>query len=200
MQTAKPSTPAPAFAFDTELLDQFPTIVWIDDGHGNCVYANRYALAFTGRTMDDERDLGWLETLHPADRESYQTGYQNAVTKLTTFETEFRLRRHDGEYRWMFERGNPLHDEAGKFVGYIGFSYDVTERREADAALGEIEEQVRLLGLATRDLVWSWDARTDRVIHNAAFAQARGSSGIEIETARPPARSTTVRLFSRSLI
>ena len=172
METAPPT--APAIAFDQALLDQFPTIVWIDDGHGQCVYVNRFALAFTGRTMEDERGLGWIGTLHPADRENYQRAYEIAVAQRTTFETEFRLRRHDGEYRWMFERANPLYDAGGRFIGYVGFSYDITERRDADAALGEIEEQVRLLGLATRDLVWSWDARTDRVIHNTAFAEALG--------------------------
>ena len=177
METALPLAAAGsplAIAFDRELFDQFPAIVWIDDAHGRCLYLNRFALAFTGRTIEQERDLGWLETLHPADRENYLRTYELAAGQGRNFETEFRLCRHDGEFRWIFERASPLRDGAGKVIGYLGFSYDITGRREADAAFREIEEQVRLLGLATRDLVWSWDMRTDRVIHNAAFAEVLG--------------------------
>ena len=169
-----PDVLPPEIALDRALLDQFPTLVWIDDTHGQCIYLNPFALAFTGRTFEEERGLGWLEAIHPADRDSYLHAYKLALSQHRVFEAEFRLRRHDGEYCWVFERASPLRNAAGVFSGYIGFSYDITQRREADAALREIEEQVRLLGLATRDMVWSWDARSDRVIHNAAFSEALG--------------------------
>jgi PAS domain S-box-containing protein len=169
-----PDPPTPEIVFDRALLDQFPTLVWIDDLRGQCLYMNRFALTFTGRTFEEERGQGWLETVHPADRDNYVRTYQLAVAQHRVFETEFRLRRHDGEFCWMFERARPLHNTAGAVAGYIGFSYDITQRREADIALREIEEQVRLLGLATRDMVWSWDARSDRVIHNEAFAETLG--------------------------
>ena len=61
-------------------------------------------------------------------------------------------------------------------MGFVAFCFDATDRREADAARREIEEQVQLLSLATRDFVWSWDARTNLVIHNAAFGEALGEA------------------------
>ena len=88
---------------------------------------------------------------------------------------DYRLRRHDGEYRWVFDRSRPVEID-GKFVGFIGFAVDVTERRDLDASRRDMEEQVRLLTLATRDLVWSWDARTGRVIHNKAFSEILGDA------------------------
>src|SRR4051812_11157258 len=110
---ASPSDQSSELPFDCTLLEQFPTIVWIDDVRGHCVYLNRYALDFTGRSMDEERGLGWHSTLHPVDLENYLASFQLAVELRRPFEAEFRLLRHDGDFRWMFERASPLHDQHG---------------------------------------------------------------------------------------
>ncbi|MEQ1861121.1 MAG: PAS domain-containing protein [Chthoniobacteraceae bacterium] len=164
------------FQFDRRLLDDFPSMVWFDNAEGHLVYANAAALEFTGREAADEVGLGWLDVVHPADRDSYLATYGAAREALGFFEIEYRLRRHDGVYRWVLDRARPMLDDAGELLGYIGFTDDTTERREIDAARRDVEEQVRVLGLATLDWVWSWDARTGRVVHNAAFAEALGDA------------------------
>ncbi len=163
-----------SFRVDRRMLDEFPSMVWFDNANGHLVYINRAALEFTGRSMTHEVGLGWLDMVHPADRDKYLADYRVAREARRPFEMEYRLRRKDGVYRWILDRGQPVLDEAGTFLGYIGFSYDATERRDVDNVRREIEEQVRVLGLATRDWVWSWDARTDRVVHNAAFTEILG--------------------------
>jgi PAS domain S-box-containing protein len=159
---------------DRALLDQLPVMVWFDNALGKCIYVNEAGLAFTGRTFEQEQGEGWITSVHPADRENYLAAYRSARQAKRLFEVEYRLRRHDGEYRWVMERGSPIKDSRGELRGYLGFRHDTTERREIDSVRREIEEQVRLLGLATRDWVWSWDSRTDRIIHNKAFTDALG--------------------------
>src|SRR5687768_1617055 len=90
---AEPSTST--LPFDFTPLEQFPTIVWFDDVHGHCVYLNRYALDFTGRSLEEERGLGWVQALHPSDVEGYLQAYHLALGLRHPFEVEFRLRRHD---------------------------------------------------------------------------------------------------------
>ncbi len=156
------------------MLDDFPTLVWASGADGKFTYFNKSYLEFTGRTMGEECGNGWVDCVHPDDRERLQELFTNTFAVRQPYEIEYRLRRRDGVYRWVVDRGNPLHDPTGKYSGYIGFCYDTTDRRVMDSARREIEEQARLLGLATRDMVWSWDQRTDRAINNAAFANTLG--------------------------
>ena len=162
---------APAgFEVDRKLLDALPVMIWFDDASGSCLYANEAATSYTGK----HAEIGWREAIHPEDRAIFESTYRIAREAEQSFEIEFRLRRRDGEFRWVLKRGNPVLNDQGDVVGYIGFCLDTTERRGGDSVRREMEEQVRLLGLATRDWVWCWDARTDRVIHNASFAAALG--------------------------
>jgi PAS domain S-box-containing protein len=178
MLLRRPDPPEPlnptGLLIDRDLLDQLPVMVWFDNSLGKCIYVNKAGLTFTGRTFEQEQGDGWLAGIHSADRENYVASRHTARQSKRLFEIEYRLRRHDGEYRWVMERGTPIMDPRGELRGYLGFRHDTTERREIDSVRREIEEQVRLLGLATRDWVWSWDSRTDRIIHNKAFADALG--------------------------
>lgn len=174
LQPKMSSGSALAAPFDTTILEQFPAMVWIDDPNMECVFMNRCALEFTGRSREREEGTGWMEPMHPDDRASYLALYREAFAVRREFDVEYRLRRHDGVYRWVLEKGAPLQDELGKFGGYLGFFSDVTERRKADAARREVEEEVRILGLITRDFVWNWDAQAGRVVCNDAFGDTLG--------------------------
>ena len=161
------------FVFNRALLDCFPTMVWCSDHGGNCIYYNGAFTEFTGNDRATNFTAGWLGAIHPEDRGKCAQSLKQAVAAKELLQMEYRLRRHDGEYRWVFDRSRPV-EIGGKFAGFIGFCVDVTERRDMDASRRDMEEQVRLLTLATRDMVWSWDARTGRVIHNTAFSEVLG--------------------------
>jgi PAS domain S-box-containing protein len=129
-----------------QLVHQVPAIVWRTDPTGQCDYFNLRWLAFTGRPLADELGDGWTAGVHPDDLERGMTLYRDHLAAREAFEIEYRLRRHDGVYRWMLGCGVPRCDRAGAFAGYLGSSVDVTERREAERELRRLQEMQR--GLA----------------------------------------------------
>ncbi|MFO0583989.1 MAG: PAS domain S-box protein [Anaeromyxobacter sp.] len=119
------------------LVEQSPMIIWRADASGACDWFNATWLAFTGRTMAEEVGDGWTEGVHPDDLDYCLQVYRTAFEKREPFEMEYRLRRHDGAWRWILDRGAPSRSPEGEFLGYIGNCVDVTERVEATAALKE---------------------------------------------------------------
>lgn len=123
------------------LADFAPVMIWVADPDRNSVYFNRPWLDFTGRALDEELGRGWIEGIHPDDREGALAAFAAAYAALEPFETEYRLRRADGEYRWLIDKGVPLVDE-GKLRGYVGSCLDVTDRVADRAAEDEKRAQV----------------------------------------------------------
>ncbi|MES2607097.1 MAG: PAS domain-containing sensor histidine kinase, partial [Pseudomonadota bacterium] len=113
------------------LIEHSPVMVWRAGLDANCDYFNETWLAFTGRTLEQEAGNGWAEGVHPDDLDRCVTYYLDHFHRQAAFEMEYRLRRHDGEYRWIFDRGVPYNDDSGVFAGYIGSCVDVDERYRA---------------------------------------------------------------------
>jgi PAS domain S-box-containing protein len=131
------------------LVEQAPIMIWRADVTTTCDYFNEQWLAFTGRTMELEMGNGWAEGVHPDDLRRCLDIYLTSFEQRKVFEMEYRLRRHDGVYRWIFDRGAPFLDSNGAFAGYIGSCIDVTDRVEAREELHRAQEAEvhRLRGL-----------------------------------------------------
>ena len=112
-----------------------PMMVWMSSTDKLCTFVNRSWLEFTGRPIEAELGKGWIEGVHPDDHETSLKAYWAAFDKRQGFKSEFRLRRHDGEYRWVFGEGVPRYTPEGDFAGYVGSCLDVTERRTTEEAL-----------------------------------------------------------------
>jgi PAS domain S-box-containing protein len=112
-------------------------MIWRSGLDANCDYFNETWLAFTGRTLEQEMGEGWAEGVHPDDLARCVAFYLDHFHRREAFEMEYRLRRHDGVYRWIFDRGVPFTDDGGAFAGFIGSCIDVDERRRAQ----ETEQQ-----------------------------------------------------------
>ena len=127
------------------LVESSPVMIWRSGRDANCDYFNETWLAFTGRTLDQEMGEGWVEGVHRDDLARCVSYYLDHFHRRQPFEMEYRLRRHDGVYRWIFDRGVPFNDDSGEFAGFIGSCIDVDESRNAEQARRQhSEEQLAL--------------------------------------------------------
>ena len=129
------------------MADHAPVLLWMAGTDGKCEFFNRGWLEFTGHSIDEEIGSGWAGGIHPEDFQRSMSLYLDAFVARRRFNMEYRLRRHDGEYRWVYDQGAPLFESDGHFMGFIGSCVDVTEQRLARDALRqatiELEERVR---------------------------------------------------------
>jgi PAS domain S-box-containing protein len=123
------------------IVEQAPILIWRAGVEGECDYFNERWLAFTGRSLAQEAGSGWAEGVHPDDLDRCLGIYLGAFRKREVFEMEYRLRRHDGDWRWIFDRGVPVYGDDGAFAGYVGSCVDIHDRVEARAALDRAKER-----------------------------------------------------------
>jgi PAS domain S-box-containing protein len=119
-----------------------PVMICMSDIDKLCSYFNQGWLDFTGRYLEEEMGDGWAERIHPEDLEECLKTYTTAFDSRERFQMEYRLRRHDGEYRWIFYSGVPRFNADGSFAGYIGSGIDVTERKLAEEALSTLSQKL----------------------------------------------------------
>lgn len=107
--------------------DTAPMLLWMSGTDKLCTYFNRGWLDFTGRTLEQELGNGWTEGVHPEDLDRCCSSYVQAFDARQKFKLEYRLRRHDGEYRWILDCGVPRYSPDASFCGYIGSCVDVSD-------------------------------------------------------------------------
>ena len=127
------------------LADSAPVLIWMSDISMRGIYFNRAWLDFTGRPTEREAGDGWMELLHPEDGAPIEAA-REAFDARQPFQVQFRLRRHDGVWRWMLNSGKPRFNLNGEFTGYTGSCIDITERFEAEE---EARRQFRLMQTIT---------------------------------------------------
>jgi PAS domain S-box-containing protein len=135
------------------MADGAPVLLWVADTAGLMTYVNRGWLTFTGRTVEQEAGNGWAKGVHPDDLARYLDTRATALATREPYETEYRLRRHDGAYRWLLDTGSPRFEQDGTFAGFIGSCVDIHDRKQA-------EQDQMFLSEATRILASSLDYHT----------------------------------------
>jgi PAS domain S-box-containing protein len=130
------------------LADHAPVMLWMSGLDGLCDFFNSTWLNFTGRSLDQERGNGWAEGVHPDDFQDCMDRYLAAFVARQAFRMEYRLRRADGQYRWILDHGVPRHAAGGSFEGFIGSCIDITDMREAAQA---VQQRTNALSAALRE-------------------------------------------------
>ncbi|MEH2091267.1 PAS domain S-box protein [Nostoc sp.] len=135
------------------LAEASASIVWRAAPWGNVVDEIPTWQAFTGQSLEQYKGWGWVEALHPEDRSSMVEIWQQAFPTRSVAVAEYRVLRHDGEYRYMNIRGVPILDEIGEIREWVGMCVDITERKQAEAKLRDSEACFRLLAENSTDII-----------------------------------------------
>jgi PAS domain S-box-containing protein len=135
------------------MADAAPVLLWMSDTDGLCTFFNQTWLDFTGRTLDQEWGVGWAEGVHFEDLQRCLDIYVENFNQRRVFEMEYRLRRRDGEFRWILDRGHPRTTPDGTFAGFIGSCIDITERRALEGDLRRaVQVRDEFLSIASHEL------------------------------------------------
>jgi PAS domain S-box-containing protein len=124
------------------MANNAPVLLWMAGPDGLCDFFNQGWLSFTGRSLAEELGNGWAEGVHHEDFARSMQVFLEGFVARRPFAMEYRLRRHDGEYRWIFDQGAPRFEEDGSFVGFIGSCVDITAQREARDTLGQLNQML----------------------------------------------------------
>ncbi len=140
------------------LVKASAAIVWTTSAEGEVHADQPDWRTFTGQGFAQLTGLGWLDAVHPDDRERTTDAWATALKNRTPYQVEHRIRRHDGEYRHMVARGVPIPADGGTIREWVGVHTDVTEQRRADEALRQAENRFRLLVQNSSDILTMFDA------------------------------------------
>ncbi len=125
------------------IINTIPTLAWSARPDGYCDFLNQSWLDFTGLAPEQAHGWGWSDAIHPEDRDKLLQYWQSAITSGVLSETEARMRRFDGVYRWTLIRANPWRDESGSIVKWYGTNTDIDDRKRAEEALRASEANLR---------------------------------------------------------
>ncbi|HEU4833939.1 MAG TPA: sigma 54-interacting transcriptional regulator [Pyrinomonadaceae bacterium] len=127
------------------LADTAPVMIWLTGVDKKCTYLNKQWLEFTGRNLEEQLGGGWADGIHADDYRHTLENYETHFDERKPFEMEYRLRRYDGEFRWIFDAGAPRLSNDGTFLGYIGTCLDITERKESEVKVQKAHEELQQL-------------------------------------------------------
>ena len=153
------------------MADTAPVMIWVSDTDKLRTFFNRTWLTFTGRSMEEEHGAGWRKGVHPHDLERYLGIYTSAFDGRRDFQIEYRLRRADGEYRWVLSSGIPRFAPSGAFAGYIGSTIDITDlKRIQEEALSK--QKLETLVSLTRGIAHDFNNMVGAILALAELAES----------------------------
>jgi two-component system, chemotaxis family, CheB/CheR fusion protein len=174
------------------MADTAPVMIWVAGTDKGCTFFNKSWLAFTGRTMQQELGDGWALSLHPDDRDRCLDNYSSSFYARLGFQLETRLRRADGEYRWVLWTGVPRFAPNGIFAGYIGSCIDVTEvRRSQEEQLAR--QKLERVGTLAGGIAHDFNNILGGILAHSELALAQLGSGSHPEEELQKIRAVATR-------
>jgi len=154
-----------------QLTDTVPAMIWITAPNGNCTYLNKHWYDYTGQTIEESVDFGWLDIIHAGDKEKAGTDFMQANTRQTSFNAVYRLRNKNGEYRWVIDNGSPRYNADGVYEGMIGTVVDVHEQRMAEEMLRYRKALLEAHNEASIDGILLVDSKGKILSYNQRFVE-----------------------------
>jgi PAS domain S-box-containing protein len=150
------------------MADTVPTMVWASDPNGLRTYFNPSWIEFTGRTLEQELGEGWVDGVHPGDRERCLDIYRSSIKARVPFKMEYRLRRADAQFCWVLSHGEPRFSDDGEFEGYAGSCLDINERKAAEVLSSRLAAIVQcsddaIIAKDLNGIVTSWNSSAQRI-------------------------------------
>jgi PAS domain S-box-containing protein len=161
------------------LADTAPVMIWMSGPDKLCTFFNKPWLNFTERSLEEELGNGWTDGVHPEDFDRCLGTYHKRFDARESFELEYRLRRYDGQYRWILDRGIPRFSSRDTFLGYIGTCIDITDQKATETALRESEERLAGIVSSAMDAIITVDDNRNIILFNEAAERMFGCTAAE---------------------
>ncbi len=142
-ESCQPKVPGDSEERFRIMADCCPTLLWVTDAQGGIRFVNRTCREFFGAEYEELADVRWQSVLHPEDAPAYMERLYRALENRGPFRAEARVRRADGQWRWIASQAGPRLSPTGEFLGHVGISPDITKRKQAEDALRDSEERYR---------------------------------------------------------
>ena len=154
-------------AWFRQMTASLPLLTWTCHSDGFCDYLSKQWVSYTGIPEEEQLGTGWLEQIHPADRDATFANWEEHVSTGSPLEIQYRLRGHDGNYRWFQTRAVPIRDGDGQIVKWLGSSTDIQDIRNS-------EERFELAVRGSSAGLWDWDITTGHVFYAPRFKEMLG--------------------------
>ena len=163
------------------LADSCPAVMWVTDASGGNQFVNQAHREFCGAPDPQLDGDGWQSLFHPEDVPAYVGAFQHAIRGQLPFSGEARLRRVDGEWRWVETHAKPRFSHSGEFQGHAGVCLDITERKQSEDAMRESEERFRVMADGCPAVMWVTDAEGGIQFINKAYRDFTGTACEAVE-------------------
>ena len=159
------------------MADGCPTMMWVTNAEGGNRFINRAYRQFAGIDFEEAEERKWELLVHPDDVHGYIEAFERAIRERAPFSAEVRVRRADGEWRWLASDAAPRFSAGGEFLGLVGISPDITARKQAEQTLQNSEEKFRQFAESIREVFWMMDSAATRIFYvSPAYEQIWGQT------------------------
>lgn len=151
------------------MMEVIPQLIWTTTTDGNCDYLSPQWIEYTGIPLEKQLGSNWTLAIHPDDKERVYAEWVGATKGLHPYDVEYRIRRHDGEYRWFKTRGVPMRDSRGKITSWFGTSTDIDAQMRLEEELRAEKLRYEFATKATYNTIWDWNLLNNDVFWNEAL-------------------------------
>jgi diguanylate cyclase (GGDEF)-like protein/PAS domain S-box-containing protein len=159
-----------------------PAGIYVTAANGDCLYANSRWCEMAGMDMKDALGSGWVQGVHPEDRDSVFANWKRMVDSEGTWGMEYRFQTPDKQVTWVYALATPQRDDAGQIEKYFGINLDITARKQVEAALVTSEERWKFAIEGAGDGLWDWNVHTGEAFYSPRYKQMYGYANADFST------------------